>query len=194
MPYYQELDEIVRNIVGEKFLRNQNLCKLLKYYPDVETYNYDPYAQPDILDTSDLYMTHIIPAPKAPDATLDKGAYVTVVLTGGYEVERNNAYRKVNILIDIICHLDVWNIKGGYRPYRIMNEIDSMLNNQVTDLPIEGRPFLRGFQPRDYSNYFYGFQMIYEVVVNSNAVCNAEPILFRLGSEEPDVALSSSTS
>lgn len=175
MAYYSELNDIVRNLIGEKFLRNQNLCKLLSCYPDTVDYTYNPLAQPDIEDTSSLYMKNIFPMPKMPDASLDKTGYITVVLSGGYEPETNTGYRRVNLLIDIIYHLDVWNMKGGYRPYKVMNEIDKMLNNQLTDLPIENKPFLRGFQPRDYSTYFYGFQLIYELVVNSNIACGAEP-------------------
>lgn len=175
MANYSELNDIVQNVIGEKFLRNQNLCKLLSCYPDTVDYTYNPLSQPDIKDTNSLYMKHIFPMPKMPDASLDKTGYITVVLSGGYEPEVNTGYRRVNMLIDIIYHLDVWNIKGGYRPYKVMNEIDAMLNNKLTDLPIENKPFLRGFQPRDYSTYFYGFQMIYEFVVNSNIVCGAEP-------------------
>lgn len=175
MAYYSELNDIVRNLIGEKFLRNQNLCKLLSCYPDTVDYTYNPLTQPDIEDTSSLYMKNIFPMPKMPDASLDKTGYITVVLSGGYEPETNTGYRRVNLLIDIIYHLDVWNMKGGYRPYKVMNEIDKMLNNQLTDLPIENKPFLRGFQPRDYSTYFYGFQLIYELVVNSNIACGADP-------------------
>lgn len=189
MAYYEELNDIVSNLIGEKFLRNQNLCKLLSCYPETVDYTYDPYQHPNILNTNDLYMKNIFPMPKMPDASLEKTGYITVVLGGGYEPELNTGYRKVNLLIDIIYHLNVWNIKGGYRPYKVMYEIDSMLNNKLTDLPITNKPFLRGFQPRDYSNYFYGFQLMYELSVNSNVICNPEPQNLNVNKDEPDIPI-----
>ena len=39
----------------------------------------------------------------------------------------------------------------------------------------ENKPYSKGFQPRDYQNYFYGLQMVYELNVNSNAVCTPTP-------------------
>lgn len=189
MPYYEELNTIVQNVIGEKFLRNQNLCKLLSCYPTETTMDYDPYAQPDIVNTNSLFMKHIFPMPKLPEASLEKTGYLTVVLGGGYEPEVNDGYRKINLLVDIIYHLDVWNIKGGYRPYKTMYEIDKMINNQLTDLPIENKPYLRGFQPRDYSNYFYGFQLMYELSVNSNIICNPEPQNLNINRNEPDIQI-----
>ena len=196
MPYYKELSPIVRNIIGEKFLRNPRLCRLLACYPDVVDYNYDPYTDKDFDDsnTNWLYMKHIYPMHKIPDAVTEKKGYITVVLSGGYEPEVNTGYRNVNVLIDIIFHLDVWNIKSGYRPYEVMHEIDMMLNNQQTDLPIVNKPYLRGFQPRDYSNYFYGFQLIYELSVNSNITCDPSPQNLNINSDEPDVSIPNSTS
>ena len=189
MAYYKELNDIVSNLIGEKFLRNPELCKLLSCYPDTVDYKFDPYLCPNISDTNELYMKHIFPMPKMPDASLEKTGYITVVLSGGYEPDINSGYRKINLLIDIIFHLDVWNIKGGYRPYKVMYEIDRMLNNKLTDLPIENKPFLIGFQPRDYSNYFYGFQLMYELTINSNIVCNPEPQNLNINRNEPDVPI-----
>lgn len=175
MAYYEELNPIVMGIIGERFLRNQELCKLLHYYKEENEAVSDPLSKRFIQNTNLLFMKNIFPMPKSPDASTKKEAYVTVVLSGGYEAEENTGFRRVNLLIDIICHLDTWIIKGGFRPYSIMHEIDKMINNQITDLPIVNKPYLRGFQPRDYSNYFYGFQVIYELCINSNIACNPKP-------------------
>ena len=101
--------------------------------------------------------------------------FLCAYFNGGYEPDSNLAFRNVVLNIDIICHLDVWNIKQRYRPYDIMHEVDVLLNNQLTDLPIENRPFLRGFQTRVYSEYFYGIQMLYNLKVNSNIDCPTLP-------------------
>lgn len=181
MAFYEELNPILQQIISERFLRNQNLCKLLTYYPECcvephNAYNYNPLLQKDIEDTNSLYMTSIFPMPKIPKTVEEKKVFLCAYFNGGYEPETNLSFRNVVLNIDIICHLDVWNIENGYRPYSIMHEVDSLLNNQLTDLPIENKPFLRGFQTRVYSEYFYGVQMLYNLKINSNIVCPSLPV------------------
>lgn len=180
MAFYEELSPILYQVITERFLRNQNLCKLLYYYPDEcsdihNSFEYDPLEQPDIKNTNSLYMSSIFPMPKIPKTIEEKKVFLCAYFNGGYEPDSNLAFRNVVLNIDIICHLDVWNIKQRYRPYDIMHEVDVLLNNQLTDLPIENRPFLRGFQTRVYSEYFYGVQMLYNLKVNSNIDCPTLP-------------------
>ena len=180
MAFYEELSPILYQVITERFLRNQNLCKLLYYYPDEcsdihISFEYDPLEQPDIKNTNTLYMSSIFPMPKIPKTIEEKKVFLCAYFNGGYEPDSNLAFRNVVLNIDIICHLDVWNIKQRYRPYDIMHEVDVLLNNQLTDLPIENRPFLRGFQTRVYSEYFYGIQMLYNLKVNSNIDCPTLP-------------------
>ena len=118
--------------------------------------------------------------PKMPDDKTKKEAYVCAYFNGGYEVEDNKGYRNVVLNIDIICHIDVWFYNDSYRVYDIMAEIDTMLNNQMTDLPIEGTPYLPGFQTRIYESEFYGVQMLYNFKVNSTIECNTQPITDKL--------------
>lgn len=183
MAYYEELSPIVNNIIGEKILRNQNICKLLSCYPDggstnIDNFpelNFSVYSQPDIENPNELFFKNVFPLPKIPEAETKQETYILVNLSGGYDVDSNTGYRRINLLIDVISHLKCWHVKEGYRPYLIMSEIDKILNNQITDLPIENKPYSRGFQPRDYQNYFYGLQMIYELNVNSNVICSPIP-------------------
>lgn len=177
MAYFEECDAILNNIIGEKILRNQNICKLLYYYPECTDYSYDPLSQPDIKDTSVLLMEHVFPMPKLPDLETEQKGYMTVTISGGdkYSYDSNDGYRRINIIFDIIVHLKSWMIKDSYRVYKIAEEIDKMLNYQQTDLPIVNRPIYYGFKSRDYSNYFYGLQLIYQFVVNSNIECAPTP-------------------
>ena len=176
MAYYEELSPALFKIISERVLRNQDLCKLLYYYPDhYPNYDFDPLAEKDIENTNALFMKYVYPMPKMPDAKSNKNAYVCMYWNGGYEIENNTGYRNVVLNVEIICHLDCWNIKNGFRPYKIMNQIDKLLNNQLTDLPIYNKPYLRGFQTRTYSDYFYGVQMLYNMKFNSNIVCGGEP-------------------
>lgn len=173
MAFYRELDNIMNVVIGQLLLRNQNLCKLLYYYPECEdNFQYNPLAQPDIEDTSILLMEHIFPLPKNPDAETKKQAFVNVTLTGGDRMVENTGFRNLFLVFDIICHLDEWIIKDSYRVYKIAEEIDTMLNNQlITDIPIVNRVQYRAMAQRDYSNYFYGIQLIYNLQVSSNVSC-----------------------
>ena len=130
MAYFEECDAILNNIIGEKILRNQTICKLLYYYPECADYSYDPLSQPDIKDTSILLMEHVFPMPKLPDLETEQKGYMTVTISGGdkYSYDSNDGYRRINIIFDIIVHLKSWMIKDSYRVYKIAEEIDKMLN------------------------------------------------------------------
>ena len=188
MAFFSECDNILNNVIGERILRNQNLCKLLYYYSPVDTYNFDPLAQPDIDDTSILLMNHVFPMPKLPDLETEQKGYLTVTLSGGdrYSTDENTGFRRINLVFDIIVHLKSWLIKDSYRVYRIAEEIDKMFNYQTTDLPIIGRPTYYGFKCRDYNNYFYGLQLIYQFSVNSNIECVPLPQNLDINKEEEE--------
>lgn len=176
MAYFDELNNIVMGAIGDYILQNQNLCKLLYYYPTEIDNNYNPYAEPDIENTSDLMFKHIFPMPKLPDVILDKQGYLAVTVTGGREVDFNTGFRQVNLCFDIIFHLDAWTIKNGFRPYSVANELDKMFNNQNVSLPNVGKSQYYGFRTKDYSTYFYGIQLIYSLYTNSNIDCSPIPI------------------
>lgn len=176
MAFFTELNDIVIGILGEYILKNQNLCKLLYYYPKNVEFNYNPFKEPDIKNTSDLMFEHIFPTPKLPEAIDKQKGYLTVTLTGGESVDKNTGFRKVNVQFDIIYHLKAWAIKDGFRPYFVASELDKMFNNQQLTIPIVNKSQYYGFRMKDYSSYFYGLQLIYEFYVNSNVECNPQPI------------------
>ena len=175
MAYYNELNDIINNVISEKILRNQTICKMLYYYPSETSLNYNPLSQPDIADTSILLMDKIFPLPKMPDASTEQSGYMTVTVTGGDSSYENQGYRYVNLVFDLIFHLDTWCVKSGLRPYKVAEEIDKMFNNQQTDLPITNRPLDLGFKQRDYSNFFYGLQLVYQLSIDSNTGCGTVP-------------------
>ena len=67
--------------------------------------------------------------PKMPDAKTKKEAYVCAYFNGGYEVEDNKGYRNVVLNIDIICHIEKWDL-GNFRlrPLKIAGYIDGILD------------------------------------------------------------------
>lgn len=179
MAFFTELNDIVVGTLGEYILKNQNICKMLYYYPETQIPNYNPLAQPDIEDTTQLMFTHVFPVPKMPDAVLDQKGYLVCTLTGGNEVDKNTGFRRVNIQFDIIYHLKAWAIKGGFRPYFVASEIDQMFNNKFLTIPVVSRSQYYGFRMKDYSSYFYGLQLIYELYVDSNIGCNDGTPMYR---------------
>jgi len=125
MAHYEELSPILNGVVGGRFLRDKKLCKLLyDYIPNDSDENYVDYEK----NPNALFMTHIYPLPKMPDAKTEKKCYICAYFNGGYEVDENEGYRNVLLLVDIICHLDVWFDDDGYRVYDIMSRIDTLLN------------------------------------------------------------------
>ena len=180
MAFFEELSVMLHNAIGQKILNNQNICKTLYYYPECTTdgdynFNYDPLSQPDISDTRILLMDKIFPLPKMPDAETEQKGILTVTLNGGSMLTSNTGYRNINIVFDIVFHLKAWIVKNNYRPFIIAEEIDKMFNYQLIDLPITNKPEYIGFACKDYNNYFYGLQIIYQVTVNSNIECNPSP-------------------
>lgn len=65
-----------------------------------------------------------------------------------------------------------------------------MFNFQHTDLPIISKPVYVNFKQRDYSNLFYGLQLIYEITVNSNIECNPLPKNINLDEQKSKPILS----
>lgn len=169
--YFQELNDILNKIIEDYLLTNQNLCKLLYYYPTESDYLFNPLAQPDIINTNILLMDYIYPLPKSPDSQTEKKCFMTISMVDGVAPD-NSSSRVIRIIFDIVCHLDAWMIKRAYRPLSVLAELDGMFNEKITNFPIIGKTRFGGFAESDYSNYFYGFQVAYDMTVPSNAKCS----------------------
>lgn len=173
MAYFKELNDILESSVL-MLKNNQNICKLLEYYPSTIDFRYNPLAQKDIKDTDSLIMKSIFPLPKIPDADTKQNCFIGVWLQGGTPMRENNGYRRALIVFDIICHLDAWIINQGYRPICILQEIDSMFNNKnilSSQSLTESKPQYQPFHAEKYANKFYGYQVAYDVIINSNISC-----------------------
>ena len=145
------------NIV-DKMLNNENLKKLL-YYPVK-----DAYAQANLTQEQSLSLIHknirVI-----PKIQIDEEVESYVIITfDGFTTNANNPEFRDNIItFDIICHMDTW-IMNGYqlRPYKIMGEIDGMLNNQKLN-GIGTTEFVSANQLL-LNNELAGYTLMYRVV------------------------------
>lgn len=171
MSFYKELNPIL-NITTNMLLENENIVKLLNYYPSEIDFAYNPLIQPVLSNPYILLMDKLFPMPKLPDAQTQQKCFIGIGLKGDKEIGENSGYRRVLLIFDIICHLDSWIIKDGFRPISIMSEIDSMFNNQtLLELPIVNKPFAQPFIPRIYSDKYSGYQLTYVLQISSNVKC-----------------------
>ena len=109
----------------DKFLSNNRLCNLLYYTSK------DALDQPKLSDEQKISMfgkqLKIVPKLYVDGSVL---AYVIISFDNFVESE-NPEFRDNVIEFDVICHFDQWQLKDfDLRPYRIVAEIDSMLNGQ----------------------------------------------------------------
>lgn len=191
MAYYEELNNILRSVTETNIIGNPKLRKLVYYYPSVVDVNYDPLldengiARPDI-PSSEIYMKYIYPMPKLPDKEAKQKCFIACNLGAGEYIE-GGKWRNIYLVFDIICHLDAWLIKEGYRVYTIASEIDKTFNYQnpssanivspsqdyysLLDLPSFQKIKAIPFTTWNYSYSYYGIQLKYELTVNSNVAC-----------------------
>ena len=163
--FFSKLEEMIMLVV-QMLESDQTLCKLL-YYGEP-----NPLSQPDIPDTTVLLMNSIFPLPKSPDAEQNQKAFVNVYFYSSSPYNKNSGFREVYLCFDVICHLDVWMIDGGMRPYHISSRIDKMFNNSlVAELSINPMYF-SSWKHMRYSDYFYGYHITYKLSNNSNVGCD----------------------
>ena len=161
MAYFSELNISINEIIS-RVLNNQDLCKYL-YYNEP-----DPLSKTDISDTSTLLLNNIFPLPKEPDAETDKISLLNVYFYSGKIGDLNKGFKCEYLVFDIICHLDIWMVKNGIRPYYISNKIDEIFNNKHIPLLGINKPIFDYWICKKYSNYFYGFNLMYKLYNNSN--------------------------
>ena len=165
MSFFQELNSNVL-VIEKLLLADQDLCKYLYYNAD------DPLSEATIADTTILIMKNIFPLPKMPDAQEEKKAFLNYYVYNA-EPWPNSGFRKLFLSFDVICHLDLWLIKDGIRPYSILNRIDNMFNNKHIAELSSKNVFWDGLQVTKYSDKFYGYHILYDLTHNSN-ICGRD--------------------
>lgn len=112
--------------IVDKMLNNENLKKLL-YYPVKSA-----FREPNLTQEQTLGLIHrnirVVPKLQIEE---EVESYVIITFDGFTTNANNPEYRDNMITFDIICHMDTWVMENyQLRPYKIMGEIDGMLNNQ----------------------------------------------------------------
>lgn len=121
-----DLNENINDILL-KLLSSSNLKKLIYYTHSTPTEDIDV---PDPVST--LLFQRIYPYPFSPDVQSEKQCIINVLLDGFERGKENIFFKPAKIEFIILCHSGLWKINTGLRVYSIMNEIDTLFNNQRT--------------------------------------------------------------
>lgn len=109
------------NIILEEVLKNQKICKLLKYVND-------PYSKPDIEDTDTLLFEKLYPFPFDPEVETNEGTQLRVYY-GRIQLKNAQVIENSTVCFDIICSKSksVWLVEGygETRMHEIASEIVS---------------------------------------------------------------------
>lgn len=172
MAFYEEINPIILTATS-MLLQNKNICKLLYYYPEKKDLKYNPLAQSDVPNPSELLMNGIYPLPKNPNLELNQRCSICVGVSGSNfsATSKNQGFEDIYLIFDVQCHIDAWMIKNGLRPVSVIQEIDRMFNGQQTNLPVINKPFRYPFKEKEYSPKYFGFQLAYKLTISSNVGC-----------------------
>lgn len=113
-------------LVTAKFMRNQNICRLLHYT------DRDPLAITKAnVNGIELINKNILVVPKPPDDLLTKESFLIVSLDSIYINPTNKEFKVGSIQITILCPFEEWLLDtNSLRPYLLMQEVDIELNEQ----------------------------------------------------------------
>ena len=116
-------------IIANKILKNQRICRLLKYQtkqPFKEMCN--GKQQPDV-DGAELINKQILIVPKIFDDSTQKMSYITAIFDNFVVNPMNPEFKISTIRFDVACPYDEWLLsEKSLRPYLIMQELDIMFN------------------------------------------------------------------
>jgi len=119
--------------IANRLMKNQRLCRLLKYQTKDPFKEIDPVTgkeQPDV-DGVDLIHKQILIVPKVFDDSTEKMSYIISVFDDFTVNQLNPEFKVSTVRFDIACPYDEWILnEQSLRPYLIMQEIDAMFNGK----------------------------------------------------------------
>lgn len=111
--------------IANKLMKNQRLCRLLKYQVR-DPFNEDKF--PDV-DGIELLNKQIMIVPKIFDDSTEKTSYIVAIFSSFTTNMINPDFKLSTVRFDVACPYDEWVLDGkSLRPYLMMQEIDQMFN------------------------------------------------------------------
>lgn len=160
MSGFNELNEYINKTLTY-ILESDKICNLLTYNTA------DALSKPVIEDRSELIFKNIYPFNYIPseDNNVDEEKTVINVILEDFSSGENNSYfKKGFITLNILTHKNLWKVNEGFRPFLIMEELESKFNklhNDKNSIGIGGSTF----QTANYmwANYAYsGYSVRYK--------------------------------
>lgn len=144
--------------IVDKLMTNEDLKKLLYYSTS------DALERENLTDAESIQLIgnniRVVPKLQLDD---EVETYVIITFDNFITNQNNPQYRDNTISFDILSHFDNWSLKDyELRPYKIMGEIDGMLNNKSLN-GIGKIDFVNASQ-LILSNDLGGYSLLYRVI------------------------------
>lgn len=166
MGYYKDLNDNMKTILY--MLDNNQELKRLLFYNDTNPFG---KSNPDIQGS--LIGEKIFPYPKREETEDLKTSYINVIPKDSSSLRNNQYYRDVDIIIEVVCHTEIWAIRQGYRPLLIMDEIDRVFSNPE-NIKSVGDINFKNSMPTKFNNKFYGYTIAFKLTNGSKKGCNSD--------------------
>lgn len=151
-------------LIANQLMKNQRICRLLKYQSKDPFKDKDPKTgtdQPDV-DGIDLINKQILIVPKIYDDSTEKMSYITAIFDGFTVNQFNPEFKVSTVRFDIACPYDEWILNGhSLRPYLIMEEVDKTFN----ETKLKGIGNLQFYRADNLtlSPWIGGYTMVYRI-------------------------------
>lgn len=111
----------------------------------------------------ELFNNRLEMKPKVITPTTEESTFVSIWLRNNTKSDSNNIYQYDSIImVDIMCHLNLWLINGNkIRPYRMVDLIEQNFRD-VKIKGIRGTMNLQDNSFMQYSGNFMGYRLIYK--------------------------------
>ena len=119
--------------IANRLMKNQRICRLLKYQTKDPFKEIDPITGKEQLDVDGVDLIHkqILIVPKVFDDSTEKMSYIISVFDDFVVNPLNPEFKISTVRFDIACPYDEWILNDqSLRPYLIMQEIDIMFNGK----------------------------------------------------------------
>ena len=149
-------------IIANKLMKNQRLCRLLKY-PSKNPFSAEENGilQPDV-DGINLINKQILIVPKIYDESTEKMSYVAAIFDEFLTSQLNPEFKTSTIRFVVACPYDEWILNDhSLRPYLLMEEIDKTFNE--TKLKGIGNLQFIKAEILTLSPQIGGYSMIYKI-------------------------------
>ena len=163
MGFFSEWEEIINKVL-ETVKNNDNILKLVTDFTE------NPLSS-TVPEWKDVIMNGIYPMPKDPDTKTEQKAYLNVYMEKGVTNKKNSGFRDDYLVIEVVCHLDVWMMSNGIRPYKMASYIDDMFNGKYIGDMSMNNVYLNFANVTKFSEFFYGYRIMYELSNNGNIEC-----------------------